>query len=779
MPNIGLNIGLKALLTAQTALENVGHNISNASTPGYSRQHVLISADPAITVRGLAIGNGVSARQILRTADALLQKRLVMQQSSISQLDQRLTGMSQVESLFSEPGDRGLNNLMQGFYSALSSLSSSPEDLVQRTGAVQAAQSLTGRFNELTNSLTLERKDSASQVAAQVAQVNTLTTQVAKLNHEIAAFESSGAPANDLRDQRDEALKSLSQLVNISTNEGADGSVTVLTNGALLVGKTKAYQISATVASDGAVTIRAASNPNPINVTGGSIGGLVHLSQTFVPDLLARLNAVAHSLIHASNHAHSTGIPASGPFQSLTGSNSVQDKNGNGELADELLSNAGLPFDVQGGSLYVNITDRGDSSFTATRIDIDPASTTVQNLIDELNAIPHLNASLDSNGRLQMSADDGYGFDFSSRINPHPDTQGTLGGGAASLGTSGDEPFNLANGDTLAIDGPAGSFSVAFDPSQFGDITQASAAELAAAINSDPATATGGMRAVAQGGHLFLQSLTTGSATSFTVSGGSALSSLGWTAGTAATGQDDSVGATLSGVYAGSTNESYTLVPSGDGEIGTTPGLTIDVFDSSGLRLTSLDVGSGYQPGTPLTLPNGLKVSFGVGSVSATNHDRLTIDALADSDTAQSLVALGMNSLFSGTDATDISLNQSIALDPRNLAASGTGADSDNTALRALIGTRDTAMGDLGGVSTGEYYGNIVGGVGFAIDSTQNARQVEQTLFDSLQSRREQTSGVNMDEELVNMLQFQQSFTAASRYITVVNATNDDILRMI
>ena len=779
MPNVGLNIGLKALLTAQTALDNVGHNISNASTPGYSRQHVLISADPAITIRGLALGNGVSAQQILRTADALLQKRLVIQQSSISQLDQRLTGMSQVESLFSEPGDRGLNNLMQGFYSSLSSLSSSPEDLVQRTGAVQAAQSLTGRFNELTSALTLERKDSAGQVGAQVSQVNTLTTQISKLNHEIAAFESGGAPANDLRDQRDEALKSLSQLVNISANEGPDGYVTVLTSGAMLVGKTKAYALSATVASDGAVTIRTASNPNPVNVTGGSIGGLVHLSQSFVPDLLARLNAVAHSMIRASNHAHSTGIPASGAFQSLTGSNSVKDQNGNGDVTDELLSNAGLPFDVQSGSLYVNMTNRADSTFTATRIDIDPASTTVQGLLDELNGIPHLNASLDSFGRLQLTADDGYGFDFSSRVNPHPDTQGTLGGGAASLGTSGDEPFNLASGDTLAIDGPAGSFNVTFDSSQFSDITQATAEEIAAAINSDASTATGGMRAVAQDGHLFLQSLTTGSTSSFTVNSGSALASLGWTAGTVVTGQDNAVSATLSGVYAGATNERYTLVPSGDGEIGTTAGLTIDVFDSSGLRITSLDVGSDYQPGTPLTLPNGLKISFGTGSISATDQDRLAIDALADSDTAQSLVALGLNSLFSGTDAADISLNQSISLDPRNLAASGTGADSDNTALRALIDTRDLTMSDLGGVSTGEYYGDIVGGIGFEIDSTQNARQVEQTLFDSLQSRREQTSGVNMDEELVNMLQFQQSFTAASRYITVVNATNDDILRMI
>jgi len=779
MPNVGLNIGLKALLTAQTALDNVGHNISNASTPGYSRQHVLISADPAITIRGLAIGNGVSAQQILRTVDSLVQRRLVQQQGSISQLNQRLTGMSQVESLFAEPGDNGLNNLMQGFYTSLSSLSSSPDDLVQRTGAVQAAQSLTGRLNELTSSLSSARKDNASQVAAQISQVNTLTTQISKLNQQIAAFEGGGAPANDLRDQRDEALKSLSQLVNISNSEGPDGYVTVLTNGALLVGKTKAYMLNAKVAFDGTVTIKAGSSTKPVDVTGGSIGGLMHLSQSFVPDLLSRLNALAHSLIGASNHAHSTGLPSSGPFQSITGSMSVVDQNSNGDLGDELLSKAGLPFDVQNGALYVNMTDRSNSTFTSTRIDIDPAATTVRDLLTSLNAIPHLNAGLDSNGRLQITANNGYGFDFSSRINPHPDTEGTLGGGAASLGSAGSEPFSLANGDTLTLGGPAGTFNITLDQTQFGDITKAKASEVAAAINSDPATATSGMRAVAQDGHLFLQSLTTGSATSFSVNGGTALGAFGWSAGTTATGQDNAVGATLSGVYTGSTNTSYTLVPSMDGEIGTTPGLTMDVLDATGLRVASLDVGSGYQPGTPLALPSGLSISFGVGSISATNNDRLSIDALADSDTAHVLVALGVNSLFSGTDAADISVNQSILTDPRNLAASGTGATSDNTALRALMNTRDAPSAALGGVSTGEYYGNIVGGLGFEIDSTQNASQVEQTLLDSLQSTRDQTSGVNMDEELVNMLRFQQTYTAASRYITAVNSTNDDLMRMI
>jgi len=42
MSNIGLNTGLKALLASQASLETIGHNVSNANTPGYSRQRLEV-----------------------------------------------------------------------------------------------------------------------------------------------------------------------------------------------------------------------------------------------------------------------------------------------------------------------------------------------------------------------------------------------------------------------------------------------------------------------------------------------------------------------------------------------------------------------------------------------------------------------------------------------------------------------------------------------------------------------------------------------------------------
>ena len=59
MSSLGLNIGLKSLLTAQAHLETIGHNVSNATTPGYSRQSLQTSASSPLRLRGLLQGTGV------------------------------------------------------------------------------------------------------------------------------------------------------------------------------------------------------------------------------------------------------------------------------------------------------------------------------------------------------------------------------------------------------------------------------------------------------------------------------------------------------------------------------------------------------------------------------------------------------------------------------------------------------------------------------------------------------------------------------------------------
>ena len=114
---LSTNIGLRALLTSQSALDTIGHNVANATTEGYSRQRVLTSSARPVNLRGLQLGNGVDADVVIRSVDELLNSRIVGQSSSVARLESQLTGISSVEALLNEPGAGGvgtpLDNLLR------------------------------------------------------------------------------------------------------------------------------------------------------------------------------------------------------------------------------------------------------------------------------------------------------------------------------------------------------------------------------------------------------------------------------------------------------------------------------------------------------------------------------------------------------------------------------------------------------------------------------------------------------------------------------------------
>jgi flagellar hook-associated protein FlgK len=270
-----------------------------------------------------------------------------------------------------------------------------------------------------------------------------------------------------------------------------------------------------------------------------------------------------------------------------------------------------------------------------------------------------------------------------------------------------------------------------------------------------------------------------GGAASLTVAGGSALAALGWGAGQTTSGSAHAVEVALTGAYTGAANALYTFVPSADGTIGTTAGLTIAVHDASGAQVATLAVGAGYQPGTALALGNGLSVSFGYGEVSASDNDAFAVHALADADTSDALVALGLNSFYTGSTAGDIALSDALADDPALLAGSYTGAAGDNGALLALAKLSEQSVGALGGETLGAYHDALVADLGFEVAAAKEAHEVEELLAASLEARRSEVSGVNLDEELVRMVELEQAYAAAAQLIQVVNQLHDELLGML
>lgn len=662
MSSIALNLGIEGLLAAQTALDTVGHNLANANTPGYSRQSVLLSAGPTQRFGGRMVGTGVRAEEIVSVRDLLVDKRILTQRALLGRLDAKSSALSDIEALMGEPGDGSLSSKISGFFTGISRLSANPGDPVLRQDALRSGTDMADRLRSLESGFQKLRKDADTRLSAQVRQVNTLTNDVATLNRAIAAAELGGTQANDLRDSRDETLRALSDLIDVAVVERNDGTIAVSTRGQILVSSTRNFELESEVTEQGESVLRVRGSDQDLKPQGGSIAAFLEQVDEFLPQQLAKLDALAKTLVHEVNKAHSTGVPANGPFRSLESTHALADGDGDGAYDDEILAEAGLPFPVQDGALTVSITDKVTGAIETVSIDIDAEETTVGDFVSALNAIPQLTAVVEGDGYLSLRAAEGYGFDFAPRSFP---TEGPLGG--AQVG--------------------------------------------------------------------------------------------------------------ITGRYAGDAASDLTFRPRGAGDVGATPGLLVDVFDEYGDRVATLDVGAGYVPGSELDLGNGLKASFGLGAL--TNADTFELHAVADGDTADVLAALGINSLFTGTGADDIAVSARVLDDPRLFAASATGADGDAGALSAMLAISEASLDGLSGSSPVQYVGNAAADVGFERSSTELALDTEKALHDGLVAQRDARSAVNVDEELVDMLRFQQAYQASAQFLQVVNSLNDEILRLL
>ena len=339
------------------------------------------------------------------------------------------------------------------------------------------------------------------------------------------------------------------------------------------------------------------------------------------------------------------------------------------------------------------MTDRATGDIERTRIDIDPALTTLQDFADSLNAVDRVSATVDPSGRLRINAESGYGFDFATRLDTAPDAFGTFGGTAPTLGTSGFGPFDLSGATfplTFDVDVNGTSETVTINATDVPNTRSVSAEQLADAINDDLSVAT----ARSVGNKLLIRSDSAGGSATLTLTDGAngPLAALGIPTGPVS-GQDNGVSVAVSGEYTGTDNGQFVFVPDGDGEIGVTPGLTVGVFNGDGVRVGTLDVGAGYV-GDQLSVADGVQVSFSQGFVSASSNQAFALDTLTDSDTSDVLVALGLNSFFTGNTAETLGVNPDLEGDPTLFAAglSDAAADAETSSGSATCANRASAL---------------------------------------------------------------------------------------
>jgi flagellar hook-associated protein 1 FlgK len=318
-----LSIGLSGLNAAQAGLLTTGHNISNASTPGYNRQEIVQSSNiPHATGSGY-IGQGVNVATVKRAYDQFLASQVLQAQTQSSQLDSYYAQIKQLDDMLGDPNS-GLSPVLQSFFQGVQDVAANPASVPSRQALLSNAQMLTARFQGLNQRFAEIRDGVNSQITSSVGEINSLAQQIASVNQNIilaGAATNDGQPANDLLDQRDALLTQLNQKINATVVRQSDGSYNVfIGNGqALVVGaQTLTLKTLASPDDPAKTVVGYVSAGNNIvmipesNLQGGELGGLVAFRSGTLDSMQNALGRVAIGLAQTFNDQHRLGQDMNG-----------------------------------------------------------------------------------------------------------------------------------------------------------------------------------------------------------------------------------------------------------------------------------------------------------------------------------------------------------------------------------------------------------------------------------------------------------------------------------
>lgn len=233
-----LNTSTAGLQVTQAAIGLVSQNVANSGTAGYVKRVLT----PVST-----LGNsGVATGTIRRTLDAVSLKQLRLETAGASYTGLSAKVQGQLDALYGTPGSSSaLDGVMNSFTQSLQALTSDPTSAASRATAVSGARTVATTISSIAQGVQDLRTGLESQLGGDVAAASALLSQVAGLNGKIAGASTSDPGTADLLDQRDQAINTLSQYLDVQVNDQRDGSVTLLTaSGATLVDHTAAASLS-------------------------------------------------------------------------------------------------------------------------------------------------------------------------------------------------------------------------------------------------------------------------------------------------------------------------------------------------------------------------------------------------------------------------------------------------------------------------------------------------------------------------------------------------------
>lgn len=314
-----INSAMSGLSAAQAALSTTSNNISNYTVAGYSRQTAILSQSNSTLQGNNYYGNGVTLSGVQREYDEFITAQLRGSSANYSAVNTQYNQISNIDDLLST-STTSLSTSIQSFFTNVQNVVSNANDPSARQSMLSYAQGLVNQFQTTAQYLNNMQNSVNTDIASNVDQINTFTSQIADLNSQIAKLTTGGGAApNNLLDQRDQLVNSLNNVVGVNVSQ-QDGSYIVSMGSVTLVnGKNSTSLVAMPSSSDSTRTTVGYVDKQAGNVeipektlTTGSLGGLLAFRTQDLDTAQNQLGQLAAAFTTSFNTVHSEGYDSNG-----------------------------------------------------------------------------------------------------------------------------------------------------------------------------------------------------------------------------------------------------------------------------------------------------------------------------------------------------------------------------------------------------------------------------------------------------------------------------------
>ena len=722
-----LNTGYSGLNVNQTSIATTSNNIANASNPDYTRQKTQIIANGSIHTGSGDIGMGAKVETIVRIKNEFLFNRFEIANRDLSAYSTLQQNINEVANYFPDVQDVGLNRDIKEYYNAWNKFANNPNDNALKVDLASKTETLANNIKQTREKIDTLNKSVNSQIKIYIDEVNSLIEEIANLNREITKVEANDINhANELRDKRDKAEKRLIELTGASVTKNGLQSMGI--------GDTTSadYEENYNISLAGYPLVdRATYHPLKIDENPKSKDGFYSIY----------FQKQDYSLVDITQNINKGVIGSLLEFRGKNFDENGEAINGySSKYIDELDAFSRTLIETT-NSIYAYSAQEeptGEQLF-------NPISLTNQQINDYPLSSPLVEQSLHNpvrNGTLTLSAYDNNGkfvkdvdinIDKDKSLkdnldninqklkNANIDYQATIRNGNIAFvksDTNGDGELN--NGALLVKDDGSLLFN-ALNDVQFKNIAKANEVNLPLPIKN------GSFEIIVyndDGDEIAKRKIDIN------------------------TESKDPLYSTMEGIIAQ---------------------INMSNVDDNDDNDNSNDVDDYYQ------------AEWTNGALSLNKKSDETTYIGFDKDSANFSGAVGINKFFSGNNSKNISLNSKFVEDPSLIHAYKAPSEGNNDVANEMVQMQynklefETKNGITKNTISG-YYRFISSDIANDSDQINTKVDNQKALFNSIKMEYESESGVNLDEEMTNLMKFQTGYQAAAKVITTISVMLDSLM---